>query len=265
MRLLLLSALLLISTASRAIDSETLIWNKSPLSIALPVGVERIISFKRPTQLQLSADIVEDVEYTILEGTHYYLKAKKAFKQQRIFATSESGEQFIFELSARKSAPSHLLSILSESDAIDGIDKTKSGAVAPQPKLGLNDHYIRMTRFASQQLYAPSRLLTADTDLSRVKVEREQQKLLKVTPEIEAVPLSQWRSKTTGLYVTAIQLTNMARYGVPLDPRNIRGQFVTSVLQHGFLSKKGSAESVSAMYLVSQIPFEEALGAWATN
>ena len=62
-----------------------------------------------------------------------------------------------------------------------------------------------------------------------------------------------WRAK--GLYVTAVKLTNRTEQALTLDPRNIRGTWLTATFQHHRLFPKGDEADTTAVYLISARPF----------
>jgi hypothetical protein len=74
---------------------------------------------------------------------------------------------------------------------------------------------------------------------------------------IEATPLVAWRSG--GLYVTAVKLTNRTHQPQTLDPRNLRGAWLTATFQHHRLLPKGDEADTTAVYLISARPFEVSL------
>ncbi len=249
-------------------SSETLVWDMKPLHLDLPVGEEVLISFKKKTALQIPADILDMVDYTLLEDQYYYLKAKKSFKSTRIFAVTNASEEIIIDLSASNNAPADDIFILTKADAklISPEETEFPHALATTSKAkSLNDLYIELTRFAMQQLYSPSRILQANPDLSRVRIKSQSAHLLRGQPEIKARPVAQWLSQSTGLFVTAVQIINTGNYRLALDPRSIRGNFLASTLQHGYLGQMDTPESISTVYLISSSSFDEAVGPWAIN
>lgn len=251
---------LIICAVSAQAHAQTLLWQKQPLKITLPVGKERIISFAEPTSLQIPLELNESVELAVLKNQHYYLKAKQSFAAQRVFATAANGEQFILDVSARQGAATSDIKILSEDSELEK-RTTLAQSQTLAPKLSINDHYIRLTRFAAKQAYAPVRLLTKEPDLHRVKVVEHIKPLLRGTPEIAAVVLASWRSKDTGLYITIVELINRASYPVIIDIRQVRGKFLTAATQHGrLLAQDKENKHKTALYLISSTSFEEALG-----
>lgn len=267
-KILIIAGLLVSQIAFSANAVETLVWDKYPLKFELPVNKERIISFDKATQLEIPPKVSDLIEFSILEGKNYYLKAKKPFKRTRIFATAEDGQQFIFDVSGRWKASTAMIEVVDKKTAVKRIDEEKKqhkARVSSVPTMSINDQYIRLTRYASQQSYAPRRVINPEPDVSRVKVPKNNFRMFRQSPQIIGKPISQFYSSVTGLYVTTLELSNTASYGVALDPRTVRGDFLTATTQHGFLSKAGTKNSSSALYVISNKSFKEAMGAWVTN
>jgi integrating conjugative element protein (TIGR03749 family) len=113
--------------------------------------------------------------------------------------------------------------------------------------------YIQLTRFAAQQLYAPARLVKDRPGIVRVPVRRDAVDLLH-GGTVEATPLVAWRAN--GLYVTAVKLTNRTEQAQTLDPRDLRGAWLTATFQHYRLLPMGNEADTTAVYLISARPFE---------
>jgi hypothetical protein len=62
-----------------------------------------------------------------------------------------------------------------------------------------------------------------------------------------------WRAG--GLYVTAVKLTNRTDQPQILDPRDLRGSWLTATFQHNRLLAAGSEADTTAVYLISARPF----------
>ncbi|MCP3970663.1 MAG: TIGR03749 family integrating conjugative element protein, partial [Rhodobacteraceae bacterium] len=112
--------------------------------------------------------------------------------------------------------------------------------------------YVTLTRFAARQLYAPARLLRDSPGIVRTPVARDPIDLLR-GGAIDARPLVAWRAG--GYYLTAVKLTN--RTGQPriLDPRALRGTWLTATFQHHRLLPKGDEADTTVLYLISARPF----------
>ena len=113
-----------------------------------------------------------------------------------------------------------------------------------------------MTRYAAQQLYAPTRLIPSQPGVVAMPVNAEPVDLV-YGGKIEAVPVAAWKA---GLqYLTAVKLTNRTRKAVVLDPRELRGSWLAATFQHNRLLPAGSEADTTAVYLVSDRPFDVAL------
>ncbi|MCP3972285.1 MAG: DUF3438 family protein, partial [Rhodobacteraceae bacterium] len=100
--------------------------------------------------------------------------------------------------------------------------------------------------------YAPARLLKNSPGIVRTPVAREPIDLVR-GGAIDARPLVAWRAG--GYYLTAVKLTN--RTGQPriLDPRALRGTWLTATFQHHRLLPKGDEADTTVLYLISARPF----------
>ena len=116
--------------------------------------------------------------------------------------------------------------------------------------------YVALTRFAAQQLYAPARLLRDLPGVVRVPVRREPVLLVR-GGQVIAEPLVAWRAGD--LYVTAVKLTNRSEDAVTLDPRTLRGRWLTAAFQHNRLLPRGDEADTTAAYLIAARPFETSL------
>ena len=89
--------------------------------------------------------------------------------------------------------------------------------------------------------------------ITRVPVSRDAVDLLR-GGAVEAIPLVSWHAKR--LYVTAVKLTNRTHQARTLDPRGLRGAWLTASFQHYRLLPMGDEADTTAVYLISARPFE---------
>ncbi len=66
-----------------------------------------------------------------------------------------------------------------------------------------------------------------------------------------------WRGN--GLYVTAVKLINRTEQPQILDPRDLKGTWLTRAFQHHRLLPKGDEADTTAVYLISARPFDVSL------
>jgi integrating conjugative element protein (TIGR03749 family) len=161
----------------------------------------------------------------------------------------DSGQIYLFDVTAAAAGgASQPIQITVADDRQSDTDSVAANTNPGQEQLG----YIQLTRFAAQQLYAPARLIKNQPGIVRVPVTRDPVDLLH-GGTIEATPLVAWRAG--GLYVTAVKLTNHTEHPQTLDPRDLRGTWLTSTFQHHRLLPKGDEADTTAVYLISARPF----------
>jgi integrating conjugative element protein (TIGR03749 family) len=248
---------------------ERLFWDKVPLRITLPVGRERLVTFPGEVRVGIPQPLMGKLRTQSHAGTVYWL-AKEAFEPLRIEVRDLDGQgSVLIDLSAeqtpdlpdnpievlfrpgQRSASEGLLSADADSIALVSNQKAKPGK---NPKTaGL----VTLIRFAAQQLYAPARLLKATPAIQRVSVGQTPIEHLLRGESVIATPIAGWRSGR--LYVTALELKNAGPDFVDLDPRLLRGRWRAATFQHTRLHPAGSEADTSAVYLVSDRPFHEAL------
>jgi integrating conjugative element protein (TIGR03749 family) len=113
--------------------------------------------------------------------------------------------------------------------------------------------YVALTRFAAQQLYAPTRLLRDLPGVVRVPVAGTEVALIRGAA-VSAEPLVAWRAGD--LYLTAVKLTNRTDEALTLDPRTLRGAWLSASFQHNRLLPQGDESDTTAVYLISARSFE---------
>ena len=70
---------------------------------------------------------------------------------------------------------------------------------------------------------------------------------------MSATPLIAWRSGS--LHLTAVTLRNVTATPIELDPRSLRGEWLTATFQHNRLLAAGDEADLTVVYLVSPQPF----------
>ncbi|MGY6275080.1 TIGR03749 family integrating conjugative element protein [Methylomonas sp. MgM2] len=248
---------------------ERLFWDKVPLRITLPVGQERLVSFPGDVRVGIPQPLASKLRTQSHAGTIYWL-AKEVFEPQRIEVRDLKGQGIVLiDLSAGQSPglpdnpieilfkpgqPSPVVGLLSaDSDSTPATGKQKSKQGKQSKTAGL----VALTRFAAQQLYAPARLLKANPAIQRVSVSQTPIEHMLRGESLKATPMASWRSGK--LYVTALEIKNTGPDPIDLDPRQLRGQWRAATFQHSHLHPAGSEADTSAVYLVSDRPFHEAL------
>lgn len=237
-----------------------IVWKKIPLRVVLPVGEERILRFPGHVQFAYNKQRLTPAVFHMqnVNGT-LYLVAKQAFAPQRVFVQMKAtGELIIVDLSAQSGADDTPLAIV-----VPHRKATQTAAMnnapAPQPKSTTVD-YVELSRFAVQQLYAPKRLLKNPDGIYRVPMHTTRTVALVRDDSVMAMPLISWRAGNA--YITAVLLRNMLDQSLVLDPRNLRGQWKTATFfPQTRLAPSGNQRDTTTVFLISDQPFVEALGA----
>ncbi len=228
---------------------ERIEWKKAPIRLELVVGQEQQIEFPAAVKVGVPAAVQGVLRTQSVNGV-VYLLAHAAFGTNRLMVRElDSGRIYLFDVTATKEGrPGHPIQIYVTGDQDNKNDQAIGGY---ESEKGPPD-YIQLTRFAAQQLYAPARLVKDRPGIVRIPVSRDPVALYH-GGTVEGVPLVAWRAK--GLYVTAVKLTNRTEQALTLDPRNLRGTWLTATFQHHRLFPKGDEADTTAVYLISARPF----------
>lgn len=240
---------------------ERVVWRKTPIAVPLIVGEERLIHFPESVSIGLPQSMTARLRSQSINGT-LYLLARQSFESTRVMVRSENGGPlFVLDLSAELSneerPPLPDVQVVLEtskvtagSDAFD-TDSAETTTGNRSSQWG----YVALTRYAAQQLYAPERLVPNTPGVVAIPVQVAPVGLLR-GGGVEAVPVAAWKA---GLhYVTAVRLTNHSAKAVILDPRELRGAWLAATFQHNRLLPSGADEDTTAVYLISDRPFDVA-------
>lgn len=236
---------------------ERVVWRKTPINIPLVVGEERLVHFPASVSIGLPQSLTPLLRSQSINGT-LYLLAHQPFKATRVMVRSESdGPLYVLDISASPGDPESRL--LPDVQVLLDTQQATAGLALSE----LNDGnrpsqwgYVALTRYAAQQLYAPTRLIPNQSGVVAMPVSDHPVDLVHGA-KVQAVPVAAWKA---GLqYVTAVKLTNLTLQAVVLDPRELRGAWLAATFQHNRLLSAGSEADTTAVYLVSDRPFDVAL------
>lgn len=241
---------------------EILRWNRTPLSIHLPVGQERYIWFPGRVQPGVPPDLISKLRVQAVNDT-IYLQASEPFETTRLPVRDlTNGDFYLFDVTTSDNASTSPLRVVKatgndEQAIIAGADVAVDEDALP------GDGYQSLTRFAAQQSYAPERLIKQQPGIHSVPVPSAGQpvKGLLGDAPLETVPVASWRGRG-GLYVTSVRVRNQTDQSLALDPRFAVGQWLTATFHHHGLAPAGKPGDTSTLYLISDRPFLEALVPW---
>ena len=241
-------------SVAASVPTDRVVWDRSPIRVVLAVGRERRIDFPGPVSVGLPADALPAGALRIqsVNGS-LYLLASQPFSAVRVQVRErDSNFVYLLDLQARKDGPTTGLRIMRERP------RDSAAAAVPARPAG-NDPYVQLTRYAAQQLYGPERMIRALPGVGRVPVPRKPLALMH-GGAVSAQPLISWIGH--GHYVTAVKLVNTTDRPIDLDPRNLRGQWLSATFQHARLFPAGDPADTTCVYLVSRRPFAETVPTW---
>ena len=224
--------------------AETLEWRQVPISIVLPVGQERVIAFPDAVQVGVPSSLPPELFRTQSTGGTALWLARGAFGPQRLeVRLLTTGHVMLFDVTAVESPSAAAEPIEIRVPEHDPRTPVPGGPIGP----------VELTRFAAQQLYAPARVLRDLPGVRRVPMGAPQALALYRDDLVIAQPLASWQRD--GLVVTAVKLTRTGPERLILDPRQLRGRFVSATFQHNSLGPAGSRSDTTCVYLVTEGPF----------
>ena len=205
---------------------ERIEWKKAPIRLALVIGQEQRIEFPAAVKVGLPASVQGLLRTQSVNGT-VYLLAHAPFDASRLMVRElNSGQIYLFDVTAtEEGGTTHPIQITITGDR----EADNDGFALARDPVQRQPGYIPLTRFAAQQLYAPIRLVKDQPGIVRVPIARDPVDLVH-GGTVEAIPLVAWRAN--GLYVTAVKLTNRTDQPQTLDPRDLRGAWLTVTFQH---------------------------------
>ena len=247
----LLLVLLLTTTFASAESqiTERIEWKKTPIKLKLKVGQERLVTFPDSVKVGVPNQLQPMLRIQNINGT-VYLMAQAAFDSTRVMVREIEGDQiYLLDISASEgSVQNNPVEIYVQENSASSNTELSNEGNRNRPKYS----YVSLTRFAAQQLYAPARLLKNKPGIVRTPVARTSIPLLR-GGSIDARPLVAWRAG--GYYLTAVRLTNQTAQAQTLDPRDLRGGWLTASFQHHRLLPAGNEADTTAVYLISARPF----------
>jgi len=251
------------STAVKAEEAAEIVrWDRAPIPLTLPVGEERYIWFPGRVQPGIPPELTSKLRVQAVNDT-IYLLASESFEATRLPVRDlEGGDFYLFDVRTDDEASSAPLRVVKTEGRDEGAltDATNAEVGAT----GSEDFgYVELTRFAAQQIYAPKRLVEQTPGISKVPLPATGQPTAAFYRggEVTTTPVASWRGQS-GLYVTAVKVTNATQNRLALDPRLARGDWLAATFHHRELGPNGEASDTSTLYLISDRPFLEVAEPW---
>jgi integrating conjugative element protein (TIGR03749 family) len=254
--------ILLCSFPLLAYADRMLVWDKNPITIILPVGEEVRVTFPTDVSLQIPKSLISSLESLAPNQQIVYWKATQPFDKARVVAPSADNQTvYLIDLVTQENA-------LAESLVIEDPDRViaQHNDEPPRDLLeGVQDLLdppeIVLTRFASQSLYAPRRLMPVNPDIATMPLVQIPANF----PLMRSQKGEQYRLSVVGawsgygLHITAVLLINQSELNLAVNPGLVQGNFSHITPQHLQLGPKGSLEDRTTLYLISSVPFNAAI------
>lgn len=246
---------------------ETIVWDRNPIRVLLPVGKERRIDFPVEVKINIPNELVGTLRVTPTKEGTVFFKADSDFDTKRLIAFDASGDnQYLIDVSASQDAPSNPISIydsrtVSRTQQLAKVAEDQESATLDMKTDAVVYDEVDMVRIASRQFYGPSRLATLPPGFGSAKAPSENVQIY-IGENLSTRVKASWRAPTYGgnLYVTAIEVRNLAAHEVRPDPRRITARITAMTPQHSWLAPAGShPHDMTMWYLVSDRPLGEVL------
>lgn len=252
--------LVMATLSTRAYSDTKKVWDQLPISLHLRVGHEVRIVFPTAVDLQLPVGIATRLQSLAPNPAMVYWRPLEAFDTARVIAASLDGKTiYVLDLSASDSG-------LADNVVIEDPTRVLESQVSTEeltpPAVALSDpREIVLTRYVSQTLYAPKRLIPANPDIMPL----EAPALHVDFPLLRSSNGESYRIEIVGQwmgyerYITAVLVANLSGFSVPMNMESVRGNFTHATSQHLSLGPVGSLEDRTTIYLISKVPFQEAI------
>ena len=252
-------------------DSVTLVWDKTPLSITLPVAdkpseIKQLqLTFPEKAKIAIPLSLRDKINVFYANDT-FYLSAKESFGvQPNVMVKTITGKIILLNLSASQSGLTTPV-FIQYADIDNQANKTNHGIYQAQQASSspFNQMYTvsmpELVRYAVQQLYAPKRLLKAVSGITQTQTFNAKAYPLFLDGSTLAVPLYSFAGG--GYIVTAVYVRNMLNIPLDIKPQSICGKWIAvSPFPISRLTPYKSAHDASTLFLVSRNDFVSQLTA----
>ena len=238
-----LAGLIAVVASSMCADSDVVEveWKRDPIVVHLAIGEERRVTFPNPVRVGTPSALSSELRIQIA-GDSVYFRALEEIDDQRIVAVDAVNQKtYLLDIFTQRS-DQELLPMVVKDLALKASDMRRSRPT-----------YIELTRFAAQQLYAPTRLRQTLQGAVVLPVPKNQRLIRQHS--VRTDPLVSWR--VGALYVTAVLATNTGPHGVLLKPETFRGRWLAATPHHYWLQTGDGDASRTVIYLVSSQSFAE--------
>jgi len=245
---------------------ELMPWERLPLAVQLHVDQERIVFIDQNVRVGAPRSLGETLRIQSTGGA-LYLRANAPIGPTRLHLQDvRTGEIILIDITATDGQgqpalePAKIVkgpgtsmgySYTPETDA-SGSDADSSLTASDSPPASRQTPIpVVLIRYAAQNLYAPLRTVEPLPGVLPVKSRRDLDLTdLMPTQPVTAQWLGAWQLEDHT--VSAVKLQNRAATPIALDPRELRGDFISAAFQHPHLGPTGFASDTTVVYLVTR-------------
>ena len=230
--------------AASALADATLVWDKRPLDITLPVGRQRYISFPDKVAFGLPADYQDVLDVQNANQT-LYLTAARAFPPHQFQIKTAGNQVILVNISAQQTGSTEPLKVIEPDPEVP----------APKQQADTSEISLRtLMRYAIQQYYAPRRLLQPNAAIHNSGTFKGETYALFPSGAVTTIPLASYSGG--GLTVTAVYVQNAIDMPVNLRPDQLCGTWMgVTFFPQSRLNPAGQTYDDSMLFLVSQNDF----------
>ena len=242
-------------------SQEEVVWSGMPIEVSVKPDTERLLIFPYAVDLEIPVSISQKAEFTITRPGYVLISPRVSFNAELIRVRKiENGSVILLRLASRPDGDTKTLHIV---DSLEpAVQSRQTTSVEDSRRLSAPPEII-LARFATQTLYAPSRLIPGSSAIHRLGDPIPKNQHLRLLTGVNGETFEYYGRGAWfgyGLYITAIEVRNLGKTTVELDPRQIRqGAFKGAFFQHQYVTAKDTWEDRTTMYLISGQPFIDAL------
>lgn len=248
-------------------DSTHHTWKGDPISILLPVKVEKRIVFPVHVVVDAKGSLTADQLRIINNNMSVYLTALKPFSKTRLYVTlQDTNEVVLLDLATSDNASKDTAYIDVQKSNDQPVVESIASAASTYDQADSNikpvgNHYVMLIRFAWQQLFAPERLVDNPLGISRTAMHTQSFLTnLVYGDKVYAHPEISW--VYNGTYVTAVELRNKYSHATTINLKNdLCGDWqAASIYPRNHLKPASDKRGDTAtLIIVSNKPFGESM------
>jgi len=239
---------------------ELMEWQRLPLPVPLQVGRERIIFVDQNVRVGVPQSLSDRLRIQSNEGALYLLASDVIEPTRLQLQNVTTGEIILIDINATvdtSALPLEPLKIIravtepSSKPQPEGANEIQPLTQTPIP--------VVLTRYAAQNLYAPLRTVEPLRGVNQIRI-NPRLNLGNLLPalSVSGSVLGAWQYED--YWVTAVLLRNQSAHDIPLDPRELNGDFYSATFQHQYLGPEGTPADSTTVYLVTKSkPLQAAL------